>query len=380
MIIKEVRAKKILNSRNEDVIEVLIESDIGNGKGSMGKGKSKGKCEVKEFNKPVEDIVNFLNKFEDLNDVEIKRFDDLKKVESILKPLGGNVVVSAELAILNCFEEPWKFLGGKKIPLPLGNCVGGGMHYKGKSTDIQEFLVYSKADCFFDANFANKRVYSRMKKKLGNRVNDEGALVTSKSNLEVLEMLSKECEKESLDLGFDIKIGLDMASNSLFDRIRYRYENFSEDVKKKILSREKQIEFVNWLIEEYDLIYVEDPLEEKDFEGFSEIEGFVVGDDLICTNLERLRKSKGLKGVIVKPNQVGGLIESKKVVDYAKSKGIKCIISHRSGETMDYGISDLSVGWEVDMIKCGITGKERNVKLERLKEIENKFVKKIIKF
>jgi len=380
MIIKEVKAKSIFNSRNEEVIEIKINSDIGNGKGSIGKGASKGKCSVKEFNKPIKDIVSYLNDFKDLDELEIKYFRDLKKVEDSLEKLGGNVVVSAELAILNCFEKPWEFLGGKKIPLPIGNCVGGGKHYKGKSTDIQEFLVYSKAESFFDANFANKRVYGRMKKKLGNKVNDENALVTGKSNLEVLEILSRECEKESLELGFDIKIGLDMAANSLFDRLRYRYENFSETVNKKILTREKQIEFVNWLIEEYDLCYIEDPLEERDFDGFNEIKGMVVGDDLICTSLERLKKSKGLKGVIVKPNQVGGLIESKKVVDYAKKKGIKCIISHRSGETMDYGISDLGVGWEVGMIKCGITGKERNVKLERLKEIENKFVKKIIKF
>ena len=384
MIINSVKARKILNSRGEDVIEVIVESDIGSGKGSVGRGKSKGKYEVEEFVKGVDYAVDFLNKFEKLDGVKIEKFEDFEKVEDILGKynLGGNVVVSLELGILNCFKEPWKFLGGKKLPLPLGNCVGGGLHFKGKSTDIQEFLVFSKADTFFDANFANKRIYTIIKIKLGsNKVNDENALVTNKSNLEVLEILHDVCESTSLELGFDIKIGLDFAANNLFHKIGYRYNNFSEKVKRKLLTREQQIDFVNKLIKDYDLFCVEDPLEENDFKGFEKINKkcLVIGDDLICTNLERLKKAK-INGVIIKPNQIGSLIECKKVVDYAKKNGIKCIMSHRSGETMDYGIADLAVGWELEMIKCGITGKERNIKLERLKEIEHKSIKKIIDF
>lgn len=141
----------------------------------------------------------------------------------------------------------------------------------------------------------------------------------------------------------------------------------------------QQVEYVANLINKYDLFYVEDPLEENDFKGFKKLmkkiknKCLIVGDDLIATSPNRLKKAiknKSVNAVIVKPNQIGSMIKLKEVIDICKNNKIKIIISHRSGESEDYTIADFAIGFQADFIKTGIYGKVRESKLKRIIEIE----------
>jgi len=133
---------------------------------------------------------------------------------------------------------------------------------------------------------------------------------------------------------------------------------------------------MNEIASKYDLLYLEDPLQEEDFRGFSEIKGrLIVGDDLTVTNLNRIKRAvlkKSINAVVVKPNQNGSLLEVKDVVDFCKKKEIKTIFSHRAGETMDSALADYAFGFQADYIKTGIFGKERKAKLKRLARIERR--------
>jgi len=402
MKIYKIKAEKIKDSRKEETIEIIVYSNQGNYKASVPKGKSRGKNEVVDFPGKVEDSVEFVNKKlnEDgeLKNLEINTFDDLEKVEKILKKydntknwakIGGNVVLALEYAILKTISggEIWKVIdiNSKDAPRPLGKCLGGGAHVNiEKKCDIQEFLIMSlNALSLKEAIDANERVYNLVKKELNNRKikfirDDEGGWAPSGlTNEEVLDLLIEVVKKVSDEFSFSINIGLDMAATQFYKNGKYNYKN-------KKLSRNEQIGYVVDLIDKYNLCYVEDPLEENDFEGFKEIlddvkeKCLVVGDDLICTNLKLLKKAidkKCINGVIIKPNQIGSLIEVKKVIELAKKNNINCIISHRSGETTDTSISHLAVGFRIPIFKIGIYGKEREVKLKELRNIE-KAIKK----
>jgi len=171
----------------------------------------------------------------------------------------------------------------------------------------------------------------------------------------------------------DIKIGMDVAASTLFDGENYLYKS-----PKMTRKTEEQIDFILSLIKDYNLFYVEDPLHEDDFEGFSKItksakKCLIVGDDLTATHSERLQKAienKSANAVIVKPNQNGSLLETKEFIQLAQKNKITTIISHRSGETSDATIADLAVAWNIPYIKTGILGKERFAKLNRLLKIE----------
>ena len=126
-----------------------------------------------------------------------------------------------------------------------------------------------------------------------------------------------------------------------------------------------------------DFFYLEDPLEENDFQGFKEIKskapksGLIIGDDLTTTNIERVKAAKSsVNDIIIKPNQIGSLIKVKEVIEYCKKNKMKIIFSHRSGETSENILADLAFGFQADFIKCGVSGKGRDEKLDRLIEIE----------
>jgi len=203
--------------------------------------------------------------------------------------------------------------------------------------------------------------------------NDEGAWCTYLPNEEVLEILHEVGRQ------FDIRIGIDAASSTFYTKNGYyHYMN-----KELIRDRREQIDYMQRLIDKYNLFYIEDPMQEDDFSGFKEISEYsmkknvlIVGDDLTVTNLSLLKRafdSNSINSIIVKPNQIGSLLEVKRVVDFCHKNGIKMIFSHRSGETMDDALADYAVGFGADFIKTGIEGKERLIKLRRIIEIE-KFI------
>ena len=402
MIIKKVIAKEVENSRREKTIQIILKTNQGKYEAFAPSGASTGRYEVVAF--PVGGVkhsIDFINKTlnDKLKNYEISKFDDFVVFEEFLHKfdptpnwtgMGGNAVVALEFACLKAISKNyvWKFInpGADTVPRPLGNVIGGGKHIKKPGCDFQEFLLFSTdAKTFSKAVKANRAVYdlvySHLKKRdvtFRGEVTDEGAWAPNLTNSEILDVLRIVTRDVGLSMELTVRMGLDVAASSFFDGKNYVYKNFSKDNKQRVLSKDEQISYISGLIKTYNLSYVEDPLEQEDFEGFARLRKlnpntFICGDDLIATNPERLKtaiKKKSINTVIVKPNQIGSIIKVKEVIDLSKKNDIFVIISHRSGETKDTTISDLAVGFGVPLIKCGIVGKEREAKINAIKKIE----------
>lgn len=374
MKIKKIEAKLIKDSRNDDTIQVIVNKKY---MAAAPNGKSVSSKAIKAWpDKGVKYSVDYLNNFKAFKDFEFNEFEDLSLVEELLPIIGGNSMIALEFALLKAMSDDgvWKFLNpyADKMPRILGNCIGGGAHSKGRKPDIQEYLVIPRTKKIFNADFANSYIH----RLIGNdfsRKNDEGAWVPSMDTVKVFSYLRNIIDNVEEEVGFKIDLGLDVAGSQLWYNGKYTYKNpFMR------LNRDRQIQFINDLIGKYDITYVEDPLHEEDYSGFEKIKcKLVCGDDLIASNVNILRKVKGVNCVIVKPNQIGSLIKVKELIDYCKSKDIKCVMSHRSGETMDTTISHLAVGFEVPFIKCGISGVERKAKIKELINIEKEIGKEI---
>ncbi|MBS3143525.1 hypothetical protein J4446_01455 [Candidatus Woesearchaeota archaeon] len=357
-----MQVNKIKNSRGEDTVEV----NYNGFRGSAPGGKSKGIYEAKDFLTNIDDEISQLK---ELNVPDVNIFDDFEKIDNITNNLGSTARIALEFAMFQ-YKGGYKFLDGRKLPRPLGNVIGGGMHKDNSNLEFQEFLIIpNKAKTLKEAVENNLKfhafIHDKLKKpdkNFNDEKTDEGAWSPNLNNEDVLKLLKKYSGK------FKFKIGVDMAASSFFKNNLYKY-------KDKELTKDEQIDYINKLIKKYDLYYVEDPLNQDDFLGFAYInkKALVVGDDLIVTNIERLKRAMHLNAVnalIVKPNQCGSLFKVKEIVEYAKKNNIIPIISHRSGETMDASISHLAVGLEIPIIKTGIFGKEREYKLNELIKIE----------
>jgi enolase len=270
-------------------------------------------------------------------------------------------------------KEVWELIGGgKKFPRLVGNCIGGGKHSASeRKPDFQEFLLIpneKSVEKNFEINKEKKKEVKEILEKLDNkfdgRKNDEDAWMTSLNEKEILEILKRT----------EIPFGIDAAASSFYKRKKYDYQNpkFKRD-------DEEQLSYLSNLIKNFNIFYLEDPFDENDFENFAKLlkrfpNTLIVGDDLTTTNLKRLEKAikmKSINAIIVKPNQIGSLIEVKEVCELAKKNDIKIVFSHRSGETEENILADLAFGFQADFFKCGITGTERGKKIKRLIEIEN---------
>lgn len=397
MFVKEIVPRIIKNSRGEKTIEVRLRTYEGKFFSSAPSGKSRGKREVEPYNiRGIDWSFKLLRAFCRIlvhKNFIIKRVDDLSSLELLLRKfearfgkLGGNVWYVLETVFLKAAAadkgiELWQLINndlnnGKKpkIPMPVGNCIGGGLHslgVKGKKPDFQEFLLIPKEKSISRAVTLNLRAYTRAASLLrAKKRNDENAWETNRTNEETLSVLKKVADE------FGLRVGLDVAASTFFKKGYYHYKN-----KRLIRDRLDQIDFISVLKKKFGLFYIEDPLQEDDFSGFKELlarsgkSALVVGDDLTTTNpksVERAIRSKCINAVIVKPNQIGSIIEVKKVVIICKKNKIKMIFSHRSGETKDDALADYCIGFGGDFIKSGIYGKERLIKLRRLIEIEKK--------
>jgi enolase len=413
MQIKELRARKILNSRGEETIEVSVETGKGKSIAASPSGKSRGAYEAEPFSTKTNghergvdlsiSLVNFIGQSLVRERTSFQTFEDLEKVEEVFRKFdnttnwalaGGNAVFATESAILKAMalsenKQPWQFLNEspKFLPMPLGNCIGGGEHVRQeKKADFQEFLLLPAAKHFVDAYFINLQAYKETKKVLfqndlgwKGKLTDESAFASTLSAEKILAILRNISIKVKSKFNIDLHLGLDIAASTLWDGKSFKYKN--PEIKR---SKPEQLDYISGLINDFGLYYIEDPFNQEDFNYFSKLKkqnpkSLITGDDLICTQVDRMQraiKEDSINGVIIKPNQNGSLLETKKVVDLAKKNGIIPIISHRSGETMDSTISDLAVGWQIPIIKTGILGKERFAKLHRLLRIERDFSKR----
>lgn len=399
-VIEEVLARKIFNSRGEMTIEVEVITVAGFGRASAPSGASRGRAEVVPYPKGgVEEAIKKVGTLiaPELVGMEAEEQEEidllLHKIDGTehFENLGGNTVYAVSLAIAEAaassYDVPlFQHLGGhfaNELPHPLGNVLGGGKHAFGKATDIQEFLVLPiKARSFTDAALANVLVHERVgsllkkidKSFTGGR-GDEGAWAPNIENEDALNTLVKACEEVADEHGYLCKVGVDMAASTLW-KPKERCYLYPRDKTKR--NSGEQLDFVLNIIKKYDLVYVEDPFHEEDFENFAEltrkVKGcFICGDDLFATNSARLArgtKMNAANSVIIKVNQVGTLTDAFETIKMAKKARYIPIVSHRSGETTDTHIAHLAVAAHCPIIKTGVIGGSRVAKINELLRIE----------
>jgi enolase len=366
-MIKDVRIYNVFNSKGENALRVKIKTENGFFTATIPSGTSKGKNEAKdlEINKIFEIFPKVRKNIIGLDETDWITADEIIEQTENSKDyrhMGISLALGLSIAIAKAStnNELWRLRGTKErysFPYPVGNVIGGGKH--GGKTTWQEFLsIPYKAKTPMEATHLNyefwKVVGEELKKNgwLTGR-NIENAWTTKLDDLKTLDVLSTIAED------FDVKLGVDFAASSFWNGKYYVYKALNKN-----LDRDKQIDAVTRVAEVYDLYYIEDPLHEEDFEGFAELTKrlhgrLVIGDDLYCTNPERIKMGisfKATNAVIVKPNQYGTLLQVSKAVKLMKKYGLIPILSHRSGETEDTWISDLSLVWDSPLIKIGNLG------------------------
>jgi len=389
MIIKEVKSKSILDSNGNECIEVSVNKNTA----SIGYGVSRSSKEAIAY--PEQGVGFVVNKINNelslkLKGLKLECFDDLELIEERFdtKLLGHSALVAMEMAALKSIDKSvWKVVDKNafRLPIQLGNCVGGGVHTKvNDAPDIQEFLLIPKTDSFEEGFYANLRAYKLIGDKLKTERKDmENAYVPRLSCVEVLEFLNDIVSKVDTELGVKIEIGIDVAASQLYKKGNYVYRNLSKDKKEKSLGVYEQLHFLASLVNDFNVKYIEDPFEENDFESFSKLKKMVkgkclvTGDDLTSSNpflIKKAIQNDSINAVIIKPNQIGSLLTMRESILIGRDNNIKIIFSHRSGETMDNTLADLAFGFQSDYVKFGIIGRERVVKLKDLVNIEKSLI------
>lgn len=400
-VIEDVRVRKILDSRGNATVEVDILTWNGFGRAAAPSGASTGSREVVAF--PKGGVDKIISEVEDLISSELIGMDaeDLTDIDLVLKEIdgtdnyasiGGNTTVAVSMAVSKAAASSYnlslyKYLGGNlvnEIPYPLGNMMNGGAHAGIHAPDIQEFLVVPVgAKNITEAIFANSSVHKKLKELIQIKDSlftggkgDEGGWVPNVSNNVALEIQAQVCEEVGEEIGITIKPALDMAASEFWDNDQEKYFYSQDNVSK---DTGDQIEFVKDIIDTYDMIYVEDPFNEVDFDGFAQLNSLVgdkcliCGDDLFVTNKEILSHGidmNAANAIIIKPNQIGSLSETYSTVKLAKENDVAPVVSHRSGETTDETIAHLAVAFGAPLIKTGALGGERIAKLNELVRIE----------
>ncbi len=399
--IKKVVARKVFNSRGEETIEVDIVTKSGFGRAAAPAGASKGLAEVVYYPKggvdaAVETVEKLIahkligmetNQQEEIDSLlhEVDGTDSFSRI-------GGNTAYAVSLCSAKAAADSYhvllyEYLGGYlayELPFPLGNVLSGGKHAHGRAPDIQEFLVLPiHAKSFWDAAKANVTFHKKVgeilrktKKTFTSGKSDEGAWIADVNNEEALRLMTRACGEVSESLGFECRAGVDIAASSLWNPKRGRYAYSHEKIER---TPEEQAEYVSSLIEEHDLIYVEDPFHEEDFENFvwltEKASGCLVcGDDLFVTNVKRLKhgiKKGAANSIIIKPNQIGTLTDAWEAAKTAKEALYAPIVSHRSGDTVNAEISHLAVAFHCPIIKTGVVEGARIAKIDELIRIED---------
>ncbi|WP_247001281.1 phosphopyruvate hydratase [Halosolutus gelatinilyticus] len=393
-LITDIRLRRILDSRGNPTVEadVLTESG-GFGRAAAPSGASTGEYEAIE--RPPTEAIAAAREHAVPRLVGEAYAGNQREVDAILRAadgtddfseIGANSAVAISMAAAKAgadvlgaplFQHLGGAFRGENFPTPLGNVVGGGEH-AADATDIQEFLAAPVgAPSVQDAVFANAAVHAAVADLLEERGHpsgkgDEGAWAPSIDDAEAFEIVDEAVSTVEDDVGFEIRFGLDVAAAEMYDADSETYEYESAGVSR---DTDEQIEYIADLVDEYDLVYVEDPLDENDYDAFAELTDevgdrtLICGDDLFVTNTDRLEDGieKGAaNSILIKPNQIGTLTDAFDAIELATENGYDSVISHRSGETEDTTIAHLAVATDAPFIKTGAVGGERTAKLNEL--------------
>ncbi|MFC1711581.1 phosphopyruvate hydratase [Patescibacteria group bacterium] len=413
MKIKHIKAREILDSRGNPTIETeMILEDGSVGIASVPSGAIVSRFEVLElrdqdpdrFNglgvlKAVEKINNFIApKLIGLDAAYQAKIDELLYEldgSDNLKNLGGNTVLSVSQANLEASAASYRMpiyaylqvkyqLGNKEsgLPAPIFNIINGGKHGAG-NLNFQEFLIIPTVrKAYHEALECGQEIYKSLEKALIYRgaihsTGVEGGFAPNLfTNTDALEIMSQAIEDTKYQLTRDVFLGLDVAADFFYKNGRYLIKDRAEP-----FSSDDFIEYYIKLNKEYSVFSLEDPFYQDDWKSWKRLtemigeNTMIVGDDLLCTNKERLSKAisqKACTAALIKPNQRGTITKTLEVIQLAKKSNLKTIISHRSGETNDDFMADFAYGVGADYIKFGAPSRgERVVKYNRLLKIED---------
>jgi enolase len=410
-IIEDVIAREILDSRGNPTVEVeVILMDGSFGRAAVPSGASTGVHEALELRDG--DKKRYLGKgvlkaVENVND-EIadaligwdatdQRGIDLMLIDLDGTPnkskLGANAMLGTSLAVAkaaaSCLVLPlYRYIGGVYahiLPVPMMNILNGGAHTGWQSTDAQEFMVMPLgAESFAEGLRWGAEIYHALKSVLKERgytalVGDEGGYAPAlKANSEAVEVILAAIEKAGYKAGEQVGIALDPAASELYEENTGLYNLRREG--KKLTSAEMVAFWKSW-VDQYPIVSIEDGLAQDDWDGWKLMVAElgdrvqIVGDDLLVTNPERVRKAikdKAANALLVKLNQIGTLTETIEAVETCHRAGWRAVTSHRSGETEDATIADLAVALNMGQIKTGAPARsDRVAKYNQLLRIES---------
>ena len=395
-LITDVALRRVLDSRGNATVEADVYTESGGfGRARAPSGASTGEFEAIELpaheaiaSAREEAVPRLVGEIYAGNQRDVDAALHAADGTDDFSGIGANSAVAISMAAAQAAADVtgaplFQHLGGtfrgNSFPIPLGNVIGGGEH-AADATDIQEFLVAPiGAPSVEEAVFANAAVHAAVADILDDRgvpcgKGDEGAWAPCIDDSEAFEIVAEATEIVEDDVGFEIRFGLDVAGAELYDPDAgvYEYTDTTRDT-------DEQIAYIADLVDEYDLIYVEDPLDENDFEAFAELtdrvgdQTLICGDDLFVTNVDRLERGiedGAANSILIKPNQIGTLSDTVDAIELGVASGYEPVISHRSGETEDTTIAHLAVAMDAPYIKTGAVGGERTAKLNELIRIE----------
>ena len=408
--IASIIAREALDSRGNPTVEAEVTLTDGSvGLALVPSGASTGSYEALELrdgdparfggNGTLSAVANVNNRIApalagispfDQADVD-RRLNELDGTDD-KSGLGANAVLAVSMATARAAAVSatggslWRHLatgGDASLPVPLLNILNGGRHAS-NSADVQEFMVAPAGfDRFADALRAGVEIYQSLKSILrqgGHNLNvgDEGGFAPSlPSNRDAIEVVLQAIETAGYAPGQQVHIALDVAASELWNADAARYDLEREGVS---LTASELVDLYAGWCREYPIISIEDGLDEDDWDGWAALTqrlgGSVqlVGDDLLVTNLNRLQRgiaASAGNAILLKPNQIGTLSETRAALDTARNAGWTTVMSHRSGETEDTTIADLAVAWNAGQIKTGAPARsERVAKYNRLLRIE----------
>ncbi len=407
--IKDIIARQIIDSRGNPTVECDLSFESNSfGRASVPSGASTGIHEALELRdqdkkryhgKGVQKAVNNINDIIHKNIIN-KNFSDINSFDQLLldldgsenkSNLGANATLACSLAFAKCLsseagKELYSFLSkGNKVsmPVPMMNIINGGSHAD-NNVDIQEFMIAPiGANSFSEALRYGCEIFHSLKsllksKNLNTNVGDEGGFAPNiNTSNEVIETILKAVENSGFQVGKDIYLSLDVASTEFFKNNLYDLKG--ENLQ---LTSDQMIQYLQKLVDDYPIYSIEDGMSEDDWTGWTNLSSVIgdkvqlVGDDLFVTNKKRLQRGidEGAgNSILVKVNQIGTLKETLESIKLAKDNNFTTVISHRSGETEDTTIADLSVGVGAGQIKTGsLSRTDRTAKYNQLLRIEEK--------